>query len=52
MNQDTVLNLRVRGDSAQAEASLARVEGALGRADRAVAQLNTTSATAARTRST
>ncbi len=49
MNQDTVLNLRVRGDSAQAEASLARVEGALGRADRAVAQLNTTSTTAART---
>jgi phage-related minor tail protein len=49
MNQDTVLNLKVRGDSAQAEASLARVEGALGRADSAVAQLNTTSATAART---
>lgn len=49
MNQDTVLNLKVRGDSAQAEASLARVEGALGRADRAVAQLNATSTTAART---
>ncbi len=48
MNQDTVLNLKVRGDSAQAEASLARVEGALGRADRAVAQLNATSSTAAR----
>jgi len=48
MNQDTVLNLKVRGDSAQAEASLARVEGALGRADRAVAQLNATSTTAAR----
>ena len=48
MNQDTVLNLKVRGDSVQAEASLARVEGALGRADRAVAQLNTTSTTAAR----
>ena len=52
MNQDTVLNLKVRGDSAQAEASLARVEGALGRADRAVAQLNTTSAAAARTSAT
>lgn len=49
MNQDTVLNLKVRGDSAQAEASLARVEGALGRADRAVVRLNTTSTTAART---
>ena len=49
MNNDFVLNLKVRGDSAQAEASLARVEGALGRADRAVAQLNATSTTAART---
>jgi len=49
MNQDFVLNLKVRGDSAQAEASLARVEGALGRADRAVAQLNATSTAAART---
>ncbi len=48
MNQDFVLNLKVRGDSAQAEASLARVEGALGRADRAVAQLNATSNAAAR----
>jgi phage-related minor tail protein len=52
MNQDTVLTLKVRGDSAQAEASLARVEGALGRADRAVAQLNATSAAAARTSAT
>lgn len=52
MNQDFVLNLKVRGDSAQAEASLARVEGALGRADRAVAQLNATSAAAARTSAT
>lgn len=49
MNQDFVLNLKVRGDSAQAEASLARVEGALGRADRAVAQLNATSTAATRT---
>lgn len=49
MNQDTVLHLKVRGDSAQAEASLARVEGALVRADRAVAQLNATSTAAART---
>ena len=48
MNQDTVLTLKVRGDSAQAEASLARVEGALGRADRAVAQLNATTTTATR----
>ncbi len=49
MNNDFVLNIKVRGDSAQAEASLTRVEGALGRADRAVAQLNASSATSART---
>jgi phage-related minor tail protein len=49
MNLDTIITLKVRGDSAQAEASLARVEGALGRADRAVAQLNASSTAAART---
>ena len=48
MNRDFEINLKVRGDSAQAEASLARVEGALGRADRAVAQINATTAAAAR----
>jgi phage-related minor tail protein len=48
MNRDFEINLKVRSDSAQAEASLSRVEGALGRADRAVSRLNATSASATR----
>ena len=39
MNQDFVLNLKVRGDSAQAETSLGRLQSALAQVDRALGQV-------------
>lgn len=39
MNQDFVLNLKVRGDSAQAETSLGRLQTALVQVDRALGQV-------------
>ena len=39
MNQDFVLNFKVRGDSAQAETSLGRLETALVQVDRALGQV-------------
>jgi phage-related minor tail protein len=39
MNQDFVLNLKVRGDSAQAETSLGRLQTALAQVDRALGQV-------------
>ena len=39
MNQDFVLNFKVRGDSAQAETSLGRLQSALVQVDRALGQV-------------